>query len=96
MERLDGEHIDTDSISDGVKQSLKRAVDLMHEKNCVHSDLRPQNVLIVNETARILDFDWADAENTAEYPPETNIMSSHCNWHSWARCLTWRKDPYDQ
>ena len=60
MEKLDGEHvaIDTDSISDGVKQSLKRDVDLMHEKNYVHGDLQPQNILIMNETVRILDFDW--------------------------------------
>ena len=80
MEKLDGEHIETDSINDGVKQSLKRAVDLMHEKNYVHGDLRSQNIFIVNETVRILDFDWADTEGTAEYPPELN-MSSHCNWH---------------
>ena len=59
---------------------MKRAVDLMHEINYVHGDLRPLNILIVNDTARILDFDWADTENTAEYPPELN-MSSHCNWH---------------
>ena len=39
MEKLDGEHIDTDSISDTVNQSLKRAVDLMHEKNYVLGDL---------------------------------------------------------
>ena len=24
----------------------------------------------MNETAHMLDFDWADTENTAEYPPE--------------------------
>jgi serine/threonine protein kinase len=80
MEKLDGKHIDTDSINDRVKQSLKGAVNLMHEKNYVHGDLRSQNILIVNDTVRILDFDWADTEDTAEYPPELN-MSSYCNWH---------------
>ena len=44
MEKLDGEHIiiDTDSISDRVKLSLKRAIYLMYEKNYVHDDLRSQ------------------------------------------------------
>ena len=26
-----------------------------------------------DETVRIVDFDWADTEGTATYPPEINI-----------------------
>ena len=81
MDKLEGHSItETTDVSDKVKQSLRKAVNLMHEKNYVHGDLRPQNMLIVDETVCILDFDWADTEGTATYPPELN-MDSDCNWH---------------
>ena len=33
-----------------------------------------KSILIMNETVRILDFDWADTENTAEYSPELKLI----------------------
>ncbi len=58
------------SFSDKAKQSLKTAVKKMHESNYVHGDLREQNIMVMDdETVRIVDFDWADTEGTATYPP---------------------------
>ncbi len=70
------------SFSDKAKQSLKKAVEKMHESNYVHGDLREQNITVVDdETVRILDFDWADTEDIATYPPEINISYQN-TWHS--------------
>ena len=80
MKKVQGHSI-TVHPSNEVKQSLKKAVELMHKHNYVHCDLRPQNILVVDETVCILDFDWADKEGTATYSQELN-MDSKCNWHS--------------
>ena len=83
MEKLNGDSILTTAVSEcDIKHSLRAAVDLMHRKNYVHGDLRPQNLLIVDRSVHILDFDWADTENTATYPPELNENSA---WHHEVR-----------
>ena len=79
MEKLNGHSIFTTTVSESdIKRSLRTAVELMHGNNYVHGDLRPQNFLIVDRSIRVLDFDWADKENTATYPPELNENSA---WH---------------
>ena len=80
MEKLEGCSITTD-VSENVKQSLRKVGNLLQENNYVHGDLRPQNLLIMDETVRVLDFDWADTEGITTYPPELS-MNEKCNWHS--------------
>ena len=60
-----------------VEEALKRAVSLMHTNGYVHGDVRPQNVLVSDNTVRIVDFDWAGKHPNARYPPELNM---DCNW----------------
>ena len=79
MEQSEGTSF-TAEVSQTVKQSLRNAVDLMHQNNYVHGDLRQQNILIVSDTVHIVDFDWADTEDAATYPPEVN-MNEECYWH---------------
>ena len=77
MDKLKGCSITLDD-SDTVKRSLWEAVEIMHKARYVHGDLRPQNLLLVNERVYIVDFDWADTEGIATYPPE---LSTKCDWH---------------
>ena len=51
----------------------------MHANNYVHEDVRRQNILVVNNMVRILDFDWADCEGEARYPPELRMEN---DWHT--------------
>ena len=65
--------------SEQVNMALKDAVDKIHAQGYVHGDLRAQNILVVDDSIRILDFDWAGKEGEVRYPQELNTS---CNWHS--------------
>ena len=73
MEKIQGLKLNF-PVSDIVKKDLKEAIDEMHAADYVHGDLRPQNVLVVNNTIRVLDFDWAGQTGVVRYPKELNIL----------------------
>ena len=43
----------------------------------VHGDLRVQNILVVDDSISILDFDWAGKEGEVRYPQELNTSDPH-------------------
>lgn len=51
-----------------VKAHLRQAVKELHEIGLVHGDLRHVNVLITDEGAMLVDFDWAGKVGHATYP----------------------------
>ncbi|RDX41429.1 hypothetical protein OH76DRAFT_1449674 [Lentinus brumalis] len=65
-------------LPDGVRGAIKRAVELLHENNMVHGDIRLGNVVIADPTGaddddvekrvKIVDFDWAGVEGVVRYP----------------------------
>lgn len=54
------------------EQVKKDAAHKIHAVDFVHGDLRPQNIPVVNNTIRILDFDWAGKVGEMRYPKELN------------------------
>ncbi len=83
MEKTNGATIPL-TVTKPIKESLKKAVCLMHEKGYVHGDLRPQNILVVDDnTVRIVDFDWAGEYPNARYSRQLNMQ---CEWHSGVGC----------
>ena len=82
MEKIYGSMLNS-PVSAEVKMALKTAVEVMHAKNFVHGDLRPQNILVVDNKVRLLDFDWAGNEGTARYPKSQNSLLAF-----W--CVPWR------
>ena len=64
-----------------VEAQIWPAIEFLHENNCVHGDLRPQNVVIddAKSNAFLVDFDWAGSVGVARYPTRLN--------HD----ITWRK-----
>ena len=79
MEKIYGSMLNS-PVSAEVKTALKTAVEVMQVKNLVHGDLRPQNILVVGNKVRLLDFDWAGNEGTARYPKALNLRTGP--WHS--------------
>ena len=65
---------------DVLKVGLKAAVDILHQGNFVHGDIRDSNVMLkVNwdmtkgsGNVKLVDFDWADQVGKAGYPPNVN------------------------
>ena len=77
MEKINGSKLGMPITNEG----LKNAVELLHNAGYVHGDLRPQNILQMDDsTGPILDFDWAGEVGSAKYPCGIN-MSSSCGWH---------------
>ena len=60
-------------VNQNVKSRLIEAMEALHSNRFVHGDLRLQNVLVVGDSVRIVDFDWAGLEGTARYPKELNM-----------------------
>ena len=66
------------ALPDGVHSAIKRAVELLHDENMVHGDIRLGNVIIeggidvddgdMENRVKIVDFDWAGVEGTVRYP----------------------------
>lgn len=77
MEKVVGDAM-THQTTEPVKRALEKAVELMHSNGYVHGDLRPQNILVVGNTIRILDFDWAGKYPDARYSTQLNMQ---CDWH---------------
>ena len=82
MERVKGSPIKL-PVSQAVETSLQTVTSLLDCKDLVHGDLRPQNILVVGNSVRVLDFDWAGKHPTAKYPKELNMT---CNWHPDVMC----------
>ncbi len=63
-----------------VDASLDSVLQCLKSKKYVHGDLRRTNILVLlDDTVRVLDFDWSGTEGIATYPMDLN-MSSECGW----------------
>jgi hypothetical protein len=53
-----------------IRQSLLKAVSLLHSENLVHGDLRSNNLLVSRDETQLylIDFDWCGKENEGVYP----------------------------
>ena len=58
---------------------LKVVVEKLRNKNFVHGDLRPQNILLLTDgSIRVVDFDWSGLSEQVKYPLDIN---ESCDWH---------------
>ena len=51
---------------------VKDAIDILYSNQLVFGDLRRPNILVGNDTAMLVDFDWCGKSGEARYPPEIN------------------------
>ncbi|KAG8689270.1 hypothetical protein FRC11_003478, partial [Ceratobasidium sp. 423] len=67
------------SVPDCVRDDVGRALDLLHKHNMVFGDLRPPNILAVeNQRGQVtggmlIDFDWCGMDGQATYPSDINL-----------------------
>jgi serine/threonine protein kinase len=79
MDRVDGKSIwqlqeDKIPVSEIDFQSVKDAIDLLHENDIVFGDLRDPNILYDASKARVVlvDFDWPGKDGESRYPATLN------------------------
>ena len=53
-------------------QDLSRAVNALHARDLVHADLRCQNILVRDDRAFLVDFDWSGLRGQQMYPAFMN------------------------
>ncbi|KAH9932284.1 uncharacterized protein B0H18DRAFT_987416 [Fomitopsis serialis] len=63
--------------------SLRVAVTMLHEHGLVFGDLRAPNILLVDDRAVLIDFDWCGKAGEARYPGD--ILLDNISWHSEVR-----------
>nr|VWO96836.1 N/A [Ganoderma boninense] len=68
---------------DIVERDIGRAVEILHEHDLVHGDLRDPNMIIAYGRGYLIDFDAAGVEGVAKYPPSLNPK------------IVWPADPYN-
>ena len=60
------------------------AVTTLHSSNFVHGDLRPLNILALEDnTVRIVDSDWVGRAGVVKYPADLN---TNVEWHEDIKC----------
>jgi hypothetical protein len=62
------------SLSEGQFEQVKEAVELLHSHDLVFGDLRLPNILITDDTAMLIDFDWCGKAEEARYPASLNTV----------------------
>ena len=78
------DYVDLKRVSGRLTQQqyecVKNAIDILHSKDMVFGDLRWPNILVGNNTAMLIDFDWCGKAGEARYPHDINIDAS-MGWH---------------
>ena len=76
MDRV--EHVQAkDDWPGDAREQIKAAIDKLHERDLVFGDLREPNVLFSEDSAFLIDFDWAGKANEARYP---RGLSTDVDW----------------
>lgn len=80
MERVRGQDLTgMTSVPDCVRKDVSTALEALHEHSVVFGDLRPPNVLAVEDNhgtvtgGMLIDFDWCGEDGQATYPGDINI-----------------------
>ena len=97
MEYIDGDTFDKSKLNksmiETVRLELRRALNLLHDKELVFGDLRPPNVMITKDKkVKLIDFDWAGEAGQVEYP---HLLSSAVEWPKGVQTLDPIKKEHD-
>ncbi|KDQ29603.1 hypothetical protein PLEOSDRAFT_1112361 [Pleurotus ostreatus PC15] len=60
-----------------VQSNVGNIVKVLHDNGLVFGDLRTPNIMYVNSSFKLIDFDWAGKEGEARYPP---FLSTGIPW----------------
>ena len=78
MEKVNGRPLQC-PVDESIKTSLNLVVEKLSNKNFVHGDLRPQNILLLpDKSIRVVDFDSSGLAGQVKYPLDIN---ESCDWH---------------
>ncbi|TFY75088.1 hypothetical protein EWM64_g8926 [Hericium alpestre] len=85
MEHIEGrmvaELVEQGELSKTLRARISEAVELLHENQMVHGDIRGQKMMIrvegEEEKVKVLKFDWAGQEKEVRYPP---YLSKDIKW----------------
>jgi hypothetical protein len=75
MDLVVGEHISHTAHGDlSFADKLRTAVQILHDADFVHGDLREPNILVTEDgDTKIIDFDWCGKDREARYPSDINL-----------------------
>ena len=82
MDRVDGEDMFRKPLTEDDLRRVREAKDLLHEKQFVFGDLRPNNIIKPADGSGVMlvDFDWCASAGQGRYPLTINSDPS-CGWH---------------
>ena len=58
-----GEPLDTNNLPENWEIQIKEILDKLNEINCSHNDIKPTDLLVLNGTIMLIDFQWATKIN---------------------------------
>ncbi|KAI0086843.1 hypothetical protein BDY19DRAFT_995585 [Irpex rosettiformis] len=77
--KVDPTHALANDLNPAAIKSLRNTVHLLHNANLVHGDVRDPNVLVTQDGAMLIDFDWCGEEGRARYPYDISLDG--ISWH---------------
>jgi serine/threonine protein kinase len=71
----------TSTLPDVIFSKVAQAVTVLHEHGFVFGDLRPPNIMVSEEKAFLVDFDWCADDGEGRYPVSLNDVDGTIGWH---------------
>jgi len=68
-------------LPDIIFKKVEEAVTLLHKNGLVFGDLRPPNIMILEQQALLVDFDWCTKDGEGRYLVSLNDVDGDIGWH---------------
>ena len=69
------------TLPDVIFNEVKKAITVLHDNGLVFGDLRPPNIIVSEERAHLVDFDWCAKDEVGMYPASLNDVDHDIGWH---------------
>jgi tRNA A-37 threonylcarbamoyl transferase component Bud32 len=69
------------ALPDIIFSKVEKAIAILHENGFVFGDLRPPNIMVSEQGAHLVNFDWCARDGVGMYPVSLNDVDRDIRWH---------------
>jgi serine/threonine protein kinase len=74
------------ALPDVTFSKVEKAITILHENGFVFGDLQPPNIMVLEQGAHLVDFDWCASDGAGTYLVSLNNVDQDIGWHIDVKC----------